>query len=269
MTKNIKIHPTAVVDPAAELDSSVSIGAYTVIEKNVQIGADSRIDAHTIISGPAIIGKRNKIGSFACIGAAPQDIHYQDEPTLLTIGNDNWIREYTSMHRGSPGGKGVTVIGNNNLLMAYCHVAHDCQLADNIIMVNNATLGGHVEIGNRANIGGMVAVHQFIRIGEYSFIGGMSGISMDVPPYIIVAGIRNKMKIRGINRIGLKRAGFKAKTIKNLSRAFNIIFKNPDMLLQEALAEAINEIPDCKAVRHLVNFFKESNRNVMRLSIDD
>jgi UDP-N-acetylglucosamine acyltransferase len=265
----MKIHPTAVIDPGADLDSSVCVGAYSVIEKNVQIGADSIVDGHTIISGPTTIGERNKIGSFACVGAAPQDMHYQNEPTRLTIGNDNWIREYTSLHRGSPGGKGNTVIGNNNLLMAYCHVAHDCQLDDNIIMVNNATLGGHVEIGKRANIGGMVAVHQFTRIGEYSFIGGMSGISMDVPPYIIVAGIRNKMKIRGINRIGLKRAGFSAETIKNLSRAFTIIFKTPDLLLQEALAEAIMEIPDCKAVRHLVNFFKESERNVMRLSTDD
>ena len=269
MTKKIKIHPTAVVDSGAELDSSVCIGPYAVIEKDVRIGADSIIDAHSVISGPTTIGERNKIGAFACIGAAPQDIHYQNEPTSLSIGDDNWIREYTSLHRGSPGGKGVTVIGNGNLLMAYCHVAHDCQLADNIIMVNNATLGGHVEIGSRANIGGMVAVHQFSRIGEYSFIGGMSGISMDVPPYIIVAGIRNKMKIRGINRIGLKRAGFDARTIKNLSRAFTIIFKTPDLLLQEALAEALIEIPDCKAVRHLVNFFKESDRNVMRLSTDD
>ncbi len=265
----MKIHPTAVIDPGAELDSSVSVGAYTVIEKDVRIGADTVIDAHTVISGPTNIGERNKIGSFASIGAAPQDIHYQNEPTILTVGNDNWIREYASLHRGSPGGKGETVIGNNNLLMAYCHVAHDCQLADHIIMVNNATLGGHVEVGSRANIGGMVAVHQFSRIGEYSFIGGMSGISMDVPPYIIVAGIRNKMQIRGINRIGLKRAGFDPQTIKNLSRAFTIIFKTPELLLQEALAEVISEMPDCKAVRHLVNFFKESERNVMRLSTDD
>ena len=264
----MKIHPTAVVDPDASLDSSVRVGPYTVIEKNVQIGPDTEIGPHTIISGPTTMGARNRIGSFASIGASPQDIHYQDEPTRLEIGDDNWIREYTSLHRGSPGGSGVTRIGNHNLLMAYTHVAHDCRLGNHIIMVNNATLGGHVEVGDRVTLGGLVAVHQFSRIGEYSFVGGMSGVSLDVPPYIIVAGIRNNVHIRGINRIGLKRAGFDAGTIKNLSKAFVIIFKTPELLLQEALEKAMTEFPDCKAVARLVQFFKDSNRNVMRLSSD-
>ena len=264
----MKIHPTAVVDPDACLDSSVHVGPYTVIEKNVQIGPDTEIGPHSIISGPTTMGARNRIGSFASIGAPPQDIHYQDEPTRLEIGDDNWIREYTSLHRGSPGGSGVTRIGNHNLLMAYSHVAHDCRLDNHIIMVNNATLGGHVEVGDRVTLGGMVAVHQFSRIGEYSFIGGMSGISLDVPPYIIVAGIRNKVNIRGINRIGLKRAGFDSQTIRNLLKAFVIIFKTPDLLLQDALEKTMTEIPDCRAVARLVDFFRDSNRNVMRLSSD-
>lgn len=264
----MKIHPTAVVDPDASLDSSVRVGPYTVIEKDVQIGPDTEIGPHSIISGPTAIGARNRIGSFASIGAPPQDMHYRDEPTRLEIGDDNWIREYTSLHRGSPGGSGVTRIGNHNILMAYSHVAHDCRLDNHIIMVNNATLGGHVEVGDRVTLGGMVAVHQFSRIGEYSFVGGMSGISLDVPPYIIVAGIRNKVHIRGINRIGLKRAGFDSQTIKNLLKAFVIIFKTPELLLQEALAQTMTELPDCKAVARLVQFFKDSRRNVMRLSTD-
>ncbi|MCD6389706.1 MAG: acyl-ACP--UDP-N-acetylglucosamine O-acyltransferase [Desulfobulbaceae bacterium] len=266
----MKIHPTAVVDPDARLDSSVRVGPYTVIEKDVQIGPDTEIEPHSIISGPTTIGARNKIGSFASIGAPPQDMHYQGEPTRLVIGDDNWIREYTSLHRGSPGGRGVTRIGNHNLLMAYTHVAHDCRLGNHVIMVNNVALAGHVEVGDRVTLGGLVAVQQFSRIGEFSFVGAMSGINLDVPPYIIVAGIRNDLQIRGINRIGLKRAGFDSQTIKNLSKAFVIIFKTPDLLLQEALEKAMIEFPDCKAVARLVQFFKDSdsNRKVMRLSSD-
>ncbi|MCB2181867.1 MAG: acyl-ACP--UDP-N-acetylglucosamine O-acyltransferase [Desulfobulbaceae bacterium] len=263
------IHSTAVVDSSAELDSSVSVGPYAVIEKGVRIDADSQIGAHAFLSGPLTIGKKNSIGPFSCVGAPPQDVHYKGEETSLIIGDNNIIREYCSIHRGSPGGHGSTCIGDSNMLMAYSHVAHDCQLGNHVILVNNATLGGHVVIGDRVTIGGMTAVHQFSRIGEYAFVGGMSGISMDVPPYVMVAGIRNDMQVRGINRIGLKRAGFSSEDIRQLGKAFTLIFKTKDLLLQDALEKVLQEIPDCEPVERMVDFFQSSQRSVIRISNDD
>lgn len=263
------IHSTAIIDAGAELDSSVTVGPYTVIEKGVRIGAGTVIGPHAVITGATVIGRDNAIGPFTSIGTPPQDIKYKGEETGLVIGDNNQIREYCSIHRGTQDGHGITRIGNNNMLMAYAHVAHDCTLGNNVILVNNATLGGHVEVGNRVTIGGMTAVHQFSRIGEYAFIGGMSGISMDVPPYVIVAGIRNDMHVRSINRIGLKRAGFSGDDIRKLSRAFTLIFKTQDLLLQEALDKVLAEIPDCEPVTRLVTFFRESKRSVVRLSSDD
>jgi UDP-N-acetylglucosamine acyltransferase len=263
------IHPTAIIDPAAQLDSSVTVGPYAVIGPGVSIDAGSRIGSHAFLSGPLTIGKNNDIGPFSSVGTPPQDIKYKGEETLLRIGDNNIIREYCSIHRGTPSGHGVTTIGSNCMLMAYSHVAHDCSLGNHVILVNNATLGGHVEVGERVTVGGMTAVHQFSRIGEYAFIGGMSGISMDVPPYVMVAGIRNDMQVRGINRIGLKRAGFSAEDIRNLGRAFTLIFKTRDLLLQEALERVRVEIPDCAPVARMVEFFNVSNRNVVRLSSDD
>lgn len=262
------IHSTALVDSGAELDSSVEVGPYAVIEKGVKIGAGTTIGAHAFLSGPMTIGKGNAVGAFSCIGAPPQDIHYKGEDTELVIGEGNIIREYCSIHRGSPGGKGVTTIGDNCMLMAYVHVAHDCVIGNHVIMVNNATLGGHVELGERVTIGGMSAVHQFSRIGEYSFVGGMSGVSKDVPPYVIVAGIRNDLQVRGINRIGLKRAGFSSEDIRKLGRAFTLIFKTKDLLLQEALDKVIKELPDCDPAVRMVDFFRVAKRSVVRLSVN-
>ena len=204
----MSIHPAAVIDSKAELDSSVIVGPYAVIEAGVQIGADTKVEPHAVISGPTTIGERNLIGSFAVVGGAPQDLSYQGERTELIIGSDNRIREFSSIHRGTVGGNLKTVIGDNNLLMAYTHVAHDCIIGDYVVLANVATLAGHVEVGDRASIGGLVAIHQFCRIGTYSYIGGVSGISLDVPPYIILAGTRNRTRISGINKIGLRRNGF-------------------------------------------------------------
>jgi UDP-N-acetylglucosamine acyltransferase len=265
----MSIHPTAVIDTKAELDTSVEVGPYAVIDAGVKIGEGTIVSAHAHISGQTTIGKNNIIGSFTCIGFPPQDLKYHDEETQLVIGDNNQIREFSSMHRGTPGGHGVTTIGSNNLFMGYCHVAHDCIVGNHVIMVNNATLGGHVEVGNRATIGGMSGIHQFVRIGEYAYIGGMSGISLDIPPYVIVAGIRNELQIRSINRIGLKRAGFSSEDIRNLNKAFMIIFKTEDLLLQDALAQVMKDFGDCAPVARMVNFFKVSNRNVARLSSDE
>lgn len=265
----MSIHPSAIIDPSAEIDSTVSIGPYAIVEKGVRVDADTEIGPHVFIGKLTTIGKGNKISPFTAIGTPPQDITYAGEDTRLLIGDNNIIREYCSIHRGTAAGHGETVIGNNNMLMAYCHVAHDCILKDNVILVNNATLGGHVEVGDRATIGGMTGIHQFSRIGEYAFIGGMSGISMDVPPYLIVAGIRNDMSVRGVNRIGLKRAGFSGDDIRKLGRAYTIIFKTEGLLLQDALEQAGLEITDSPLVNNLIQFFKDASRNVVRLSKDD
>jgi len=259
------IHPAAVIDPKAELHPSVSVGAYAVIGPNVVIGADTVVDAHAVISGPTVIGQRNHIGSFSSIGSPPQDMRYQGEPTELLIGDDNAIREYVSIHRGTVSGRGKTVIGNRCMLMSYCHVAHDCILHDHVIMSNVATLAGHVEVGSYANVGGLVAVHQFCRIGAYTYIGGMSGISMDVPPYVILAGTRNQMRITGINKIGLRRNGVSREAVDAIERAFRIIFRAaPEMVLHDALVQAEQELADSPEVLALVEFFRSSKRGVVK-----
>ncbi|MGW8192807.1 MAG: acyl-ACP--UDP-N-acetylglucosamine O-acyltransferase [Desulforhopalus sp.] len=263
------IHPTAVIDPGAELDSSVYVGPYAVIEAGVRIGADTRVEPHAVVSGPTTIGERNLIGSFATVGGAPQDLSYRGEPTELIIGSDNQIREYASIHRGTPGGHRKTVIGNHNLLMAYTHVAHDCQIGDHVIMANVATLAGHVEVGDRASIGGLVAVHQFCRIGTFSYIGGVSGIGLDVPPYIIIAGTRNRTRISGVNKVGLKRNGFSRETIKKLDAAFRMIFRSPSLLMKDAIELAQREFPDCQEVQTMVKFFQDSKRGVVKQTIED
>ncbi len=259
------IHATAVVAAGAKVHETVSIGPYSVIEENVTIGAETTVDAHAVISGHTTIGVRNHIGSFTSIGTPPQDIHYQDEPTELLIGDDNQIREYVSIHRGTPAGKGQTVIGNSNMLMAYTHVAHDCIIHNHVIMANVATLAGHVEVGDYVNLGGLVAVHQFCRIGEYTYIGGMSGISMDVPPYVILTGTRNRMRISGINKIGMRRNGISKEAVSFLEQAFKIIFRSlPQSLLVDKLEETRLLFPDCLEVQNLVRFFKSSKRGVVK-----
>ncbi len=263
------IHATAVVDPQAEVHATASVAAYSVIGPNVSIGPDTVIDAHAVISGHTRIGAGNHIGSFSSLGTPPQDTHYQGEPTELIIGDKNTIREYVSIHRGTPSGRGETVIGNNNMLMAYCHVAHDCVLHDHVIMSNVATLGGHVEVGSYANLGGLVAVHQFCRIGSYTYIGGMSGVSMDIPPYVILTGTRNRMRIAGVNKIGMRRNGMPREAISDVDRAFRIIFRSsPQVLIKEALAQATHELPDSKEVQVLVDFFRESKRGVVKRTED-
>lgn len=265
----MSIHPTAVVDGKAELDTTVAVGPYAVIGAGVRIGADTIVEAHAVISGPTTIGDRNLIGSFSVVGGAPQDLSYKGEPTELIIGSDNQIREFASIHRGTPSGHRKTIIGNNNLLMAYTHVAHDCRIGNHVIMANVATLAGHVEVGDRASIGGLVAIHQFCRIGTFSYIGGVSGISLDVPPYVIIAGTRNRMRISGVNKVGLKRNGFSRETIKNLDTAYRIIFRTPNLLMKDAIEVARKEFPNCPEVQILVKFFEDSKRGVVKQTVED
>ncbi len=256
----MNIHPTAVVDPAAQIDDSVTIGAYTIIEKDTIIGAETEIGPHTVITGHTKIGKRNKIGSFSSIGMPPQDITYKDEPTRVEIGDDNLIREYVSIHRGTTHDQQLTSVGNNNMIMSYCHIAHDCQVASHVIMANCATLAGHVKIHDHANLGGMVAIHQFSRVGCHTYVGGMSGISKDVPPFVIVSGVRNKLHITGINKVGLKRCGYDKETIRQVNAAFVYIFRTPELLLQEALSKSADEFGDCEPVMTMIDFFNAPNR---------
>ena len=252
----MNIHATAVVDPQAEVHETASIGPYAVVEAHVTIGPETTVDAHAVISGHTTIGARNHIGSFASIGAPPQDMHYRGEPTELIIGDDNQIREYVSIHRGTVAGNGKTVIGNNNILMAYTHVAHDCTIHNHVIMANVATLAGHVEIGDYVNLGGLVAVHQFCRVGAYTYIGGMSGISMDVAPYVILTGTRNRMRISGINKIGLRRNGVSREAINCLEQAFKMIFRaSPQTLLNDSLDATDKAFPDCPEVQSMIEFF--------------
>lgn len=257
-------HPTAIIDPQAELDASVSVGPYVVIEKGVRVGADTRIKPHTVISGPTTIGTGNTIGPFATIGAPPQDLKYKGEATELHIGDNNQIREYVSIHRGTVTGRCVTTIGSNNLLMGTVHIAHDCELGDSVIIANGAVLAGHVKVDHHAIIGGLVAIQQFTRIGAHCYIGGMSGISMDVPPFVIVTGTRKGMRVSGINKVGLKRCGFANDTIKKLDKAYKIVFMTPALLLQEALDQALAKFPDCEPVAQLVDFFRASKQGVVR-----
>ena len=265
----MSIHPTAVIDRTAEIDPSATIGPYAFIDGPVRIGPSSRIGAHTVVSGHTTMGADNDIGSFCSIGAPPQDIHYKGEPTELIIGDGNQIREYVSIHRATVKAGGKTLIGHRNMIMAYCHIAHDCHIADQVIMANVATLAGHVEIGSHANLGGLVAVQQFCRIGDYAFIGGMSGIGLDVPPYVIMEGTRNQMRISGINKIGLRRAGMDRETIKKLEEAFKILFRSPHLLLKDSLALLQEEMADCVEVQLMVDFFHTSKRGVVKRTLDD
>lgn len=263
------IHPTAIIDTAAELDSSVSVGPYAIIEGDVRMDAGCKIAGHAVVSGPTVMGKNNEISSFATVGSAPQDLKYNGEPTQLIMGDNNKIREYASIHRGTEQGGGKTVIGSGNLLMSYIHIAHDCLIGNNVVMSNVATMAGHVEVGDCATIGGLVAVHQFGRIGKYSYIGGVSGITLDVPPFVIITGTRNRTRISGINKVGLRRRGFSRETIAKIDNAFRIIFRSPDLLLKDALEIAKREITDCDEVDDMVRFFEESQRGVVRRTSDD
>ncbi len=265
----MSIHPTAIIDYSAEIDSSVTVAPYTVIEKGVKIDSGTEIGPHSLITGKTTIGKDNKIGPFTTIGAAPQDIKYMGEDTKLVIGNGNTIREYSSIHRGTVDGHGATTIGDNNFFMTYSHVAHDCTLGDYIVMVNSVSLGGHVTVGDRVIISGLSAIHPFCTIGEFAYVGAMSGTTMNIPPYVIVTGLRGDMVVRSINRIGLKRAGYKSDEIKKLIKAFNVIFKTKDLLLQDALEQVEEEIPESSLVANLVKFFRNSTGSVVRAGSND
>lgn len=236
------IHPTAVVHPKAQLDSNVEVGAYSLIGEHVKIGKRTKILAHACVEGHTTIGEDNEIGSFSVIGGKPQDLKYKNEPTQLVIGNRNQFRECVTLNTGTVGGGGLTKIGNDCLMMAYCHVAHDCVLGDHVVMANYTGLSGHVVIEDWVIISGMCGISQFLRIGKHAFIGGMTGIRKDVVPFAICVG--DPMEIRGINRVGLSRRGYDGDRMKVVSDLFKIYFESnleKDRALQEIEAKYVNQ----------------------------
>lgn len=260
-----RIHPTAVIDPKANLDSSVEVGAYTVIGPDVVIGAGSKIGPHAVIEGHTTIGRDNSIFQFGSIGAVPQDKKYAGEPTRLEIGDRNTIREFVTLNLGTVQDGGVTRIGDDNWVMAYVHVAHDCQIGSNTTIANNATLAGHVLIGDWVLLGGFTTVHQFCRIGAHAMTAFTAAVSQDVPPFVTAAG--NRAEPVGINSEGLRRRGFSSEQIMAIKRAYRTIYR-AGLPLEEALAAlALEEskTPDSAAYLKLMReFVASSSRGIIR-----
>jgi len=256
------IHPTAIVDSKAEIAEDVEIGPYSVIEKDVIIGEGTKIGPHVVIREGTRIGKRCQIFQFSSIGEAPQAFAYKGEKTYLLIGDQNIIRECVTLHRGTVHGGGKTVIGNGNFFMAYSHVAHDCIIGNQVVMANAAALGGHIMIEDHAIIGGLVAVHQFCRIGTHAFIGGFSGVLLDIPPYMLAQGDRTKLY--GLNIVGLKRHQFSEETLKALKKAYRVIFRSGltlEKAVKQVKGDSVSQTPE---VQHLLHFIQNSKRGICR-----
>ena len=253
------IHKTAIVDSKAKVSNSVNVGPYSVIGPNVEIGEDVTIHSHVNISGNTKIGNGNKIYPFASIGNDPQDLKYNGEQTKLVIGNNNKIREYVTIHPGTTGGGGITTVGNNCLFMIASHVAHDCNVGNNVIIANNVPLGGHVKIEDNVVIGGNSAVQQFTRIGKMAMIGGMTGVLHDVIPYGLSTGNRNSLQ--GLNLIGLRRAKFENKDILGLSEAYKEIFATKN--INENISKLNGLFKENPLVKNVIDFItKDKKRSI-------
>jgi UDP-N-acetylglucosamine acyltransferase len=256
-----EIHPTAIIEPGVEIEEEVSIGPFCILREGVRIKRGIRLVSNVIIEGNTEVGENSVVYPFTSIGLPPQDLKYKGEKTGLKIGINNIIREYTTIHRASVGGDGITIIGDNNFLMAYVHIAHDCKIGNQIIMANAATLAGHVTVEDYAVIGGLVAIHQFTRIGAYSMVGGFSGIGQDIPPYMIASGAR--AKLFGINIIGLKRYGFTETTINELKKAYKILFREK-RTLKDAIKKIQEDLPYTDEIKHLIEFIQKNKRGICR-----
>ena len=259
MSKNI--HKTAIISPKAELAGNVYIGPYCIIGDNVKIGKGTKLISHVHIECNTEVGENCQIYPFTTIGFPPQDLKYKGEPTGVKIGNNNVIREYVTIHRASVSGDGWTTIGDNNFIMAYVHIAHDCRIGNSVILANLATLAGHVIVEDYVFIGGMVAIHQFTRIGAYAMVGGFSGVGQDIPPFTMASGAR--AKLYGLNTVGLKRRGFSEETINILKKAYKILFRDK-LSLKEAIEKINQEIPDIPEIRHLIEFIEANKRGICR-----
>jgi UDP-N-acetylglucosamine acyltransferase len=256
-----KIHPTAIISPKAEIEEDTFVGPFCIIQDGAHIKRGSKLISNVIIEGNTEIGENCTIYPFTSIGLPPQDLKYRGETTGVKIGNNNTIREYITLHRASVGGDGQTTLGDNNFLMAYVHIAHDCKIGNSVIMANVATLAGHVVVEDHAYIGGLVAVHQFTRIGAYTMVGGYSGVGQDIPPYMMASGTR--AKLFGLNTIGLKRHGFSDSTINELKKAYKILFREK-RTLKDAIKKIQEDLPYTDEIKHLIDFIQKNKRGICR-----
>jgi UDP-N-acetylglucosamine acyltransferase len=257
----MSVHPTAIVTPGAKLHPTVEVGPYAVIGPRVEIGAGTTVGPHAVIEGRTRLGQRNKVFQFASVGAQPQDLKYAGEDSALEIGDENLIREFTTLHKGTTGGGGVTRIGNGNLFMAYAHVAHDCQVGNGCVLANAATLGGHVELGDHVILGGLAAVHQFTRIGKHAFVAGGAMVVMDVPPFCTAQG--DRAELVGVNSIGLARHGYTEEQIGRVKEAYRILFRSK-LPLEEAVERLRTELGDQTEIQALLFFVTTSERGLTR-----
>ena len=249
------IHPTAIIERGAQLDATVSVGPYALIGAQVRIGAGTTVGPHCVIQGRTTIGNDNRIFQFASLGAAPQDKKYAGEDTELVIGERNTIREFCTLNLGVPQAGGKTTVGNDNWIMAYTHIAHDCHVGSNTTMANNTTLAGHVEIGDWVTVGGLTGIHQFVKIGAHAMIGFASAVSQDVPPFMLVDG--NPLAVRGFNVVGLRRRGFSNERIAAVKQMHRFLYRQGKTLdeAREAIAALAGEAPDAKEDVMLMNDF--------------
>lgn len=255
------IDPRAVVDINAELADDVKVGPFSVIGPDVQIDSGTEIGPHVVIRGPTTIGKDNVIYQFTSIGEDPQDKKYADEITRLEIGDRNVIREFCTMHRGTLQDQGVTLIGSDNLFMAYTHVAHDCEIGDHVIMANGASIAGHVHVGDHAILGGFTLVHQFTQIGEYSFSAMGSAVTQDIPPYVMVGG--RPTRPHGINSVGMERNGKSPEVIRQIRKAYKILYKN-NLRLEDAIEEMEDMAGESNELSNMVSFLRNVTRGILR-----
>lgn len=260
-----QVHPTAIVDPSAELAGDVTVGPYAVIGAQVRVGEGTHVGAHTTIEGPTTIGRDNRIFAFASLGAAPQDMKYRGEPTELVIGDRNTIREFCTFNRGTAQDAGVTRVGDDNWIMAYVHLAHDVQLGSRTVLANNATLAGHVHVGDWAIVGGLSGVHQFCKIGAHAMIGFQSHVSQDVPPFMTVSG--NPLAVHGVNAEGLRRRGFSAERIAQVRQMHRLLYRK-GLTLEQAKAELAalqGQLPEGdEDLQSLLAFLAASSRGIAR-----
>jgi UDP-N-acetylglucosamine acyltransferase len=263
-----RIHASAVVDSKAELASDVEVGPYSVIGANVKIGAGTKVGSHTVIEGYTTIGKENNFAHFASIGGSPQGMKYRGEPTQLMIGDRNTVREFTTIHTGTAQDEGITRVGSDNWIMAYVHIAHDCQVGNHTIFSSNAQIAGHVQVEDWAIIGGMSGVHQFVRIGQHAMLGGASALVQDIPPFVIAAG--DKASPHGINVEGLKRRGFSSETISALRQAYKILYKDAlsfedaKVEIQKMVVASSADAATAEKLAQFHDFIAASTRGIIR-----
>jgi len=255
------IHPTAIIDPRAQIDANVTIGPYAIIKSDVHIGSGTTIGPYTTIEQYVTIGENCQIFQYAAIGCSPQDLKFHGEKTYLKIGKGSIIREFVTINRGTEAGGGVTEVGEENYLMAYTHIAHDCKTGRQVILANNSTLAGHIIIGDNVTVGGLVAIHQFVQIGDFAYIGGKSAVVKDIPPYVIAAG--DRATLHGLNNVGLKRNKFPKSTLKELKKAYRIFFRI-GLTVKQASERVKAETEQIPEVKNFINFIINSNRGVTR-----